>query len=278
MRNRDQYRVLSIEEAHKFSASQLRWLRSLGFLPPIAGASPEGEGEGGSAGGEGEGGGEGESGAGAGASGGAGEGEGEGAEGSGAGAGAGSAEGEGEGEGEGAGGSGHPDDRMDLSRSEYERLRRIAREHDKATKDREKAERDAKEKQRRAEGQYEELLKEKDEQIRTTEGERDEAKYQLDAFKRQVRVMEAAKRLGFKDPEDAFRYLSDEDTEDDTTTERALKRLAKNKTYLVNERRSSGAPVGGDGGATLTKEQLDNMTPDEINANWAEVQKAMAAG
>lgn len=42
----------------------------------------------------------------------------------------------------------------------------------------------------------------------------------------------------------------------------------------------SGSADGGNrgGGATLTKEQIKKMTPAEINARWAEVQKVLAAG
>lgn len=253
--------------------------RAAGFLPPIAGASS------GSApgGGEGEGGG---------------AGSGEPGSGGGEGSGSGSSSDENEDEDHedsdseddedehdddertsgrsGRRDRGGPEDLMELKRSEYERLRRIAREQETAEKKREREERKAQEKRRREQGQFDELLSEKDEQIRTVEGERDEARYQLDAFKRQVRVTEAAKRLGFKDPEDAFRYLSDEDTEDEATTERALKALSKRKSYLVNERKSTGAPVGGANGVTLTLEQIQRMSPDEINARWDEVQKVMA--
>lgn len=266
-------RVLSIAEVLRMSDEELAEARYHGLLLPIAGADGEGDDEGEGAGGEGEGsgsaGGEGES-----SRSGNGDGGGSGSEGEG--------EGEGDEEGEGNRGSrrgsgGSPEDVMELKRSEYERLRRIAREQEVAEKKREKDEKKEQEKRRREQGQFDELLKEKDEQIVTIEAERDEAKFQLDSFKRQVRVTEAAKRLGFKDPEDAFRYLSDEDTEDDSTTERALKALSKRKAYLVNERKSTGAPVGGDGGVTLTMDQIKNMSSDEVNARWDEVQKAMAA-
>jgi hypothetical protein len=168
------------------------------------------------------------------------------------------------------------DDRVPLTRSEYERLKRIAREHDRDKKRRDREEQKNKDRLKKEQGQYEELIAEKEEQIKNTEAERDEARYQLDAYKRRVRVTEAAKRLGFKDPDDAFRFLSDEDTEDEVSTERALKRLSKSKAYLVADRRATGAPVGGDGGVTLTLEQIQQMKPEEINARWEEVQKAMA--
>lgn len=270
--------VLSIDQFLAMTEEERKLARAAGYLPPIAGGSS------GSApgGGEGEGGG-----------------AGSGGEGSGSGGGEGSGSGEDEehddsendedededdndregdrgGRGRGNGRDNNDDDLMELKRSEYERLKRIAREKDRDEKNREKREAKEREKRQREAGQYEDLLKEKDEKIVSTEAERDEARYQLDAFKRQVRVSEAAKRLGFKDPEDAFRYLSDEDTEDDATTERALKALSKRKAYLVNERKSTGAPVNGDG-VTLTMEQIQRMSPEEINSRWDEVQKAMAS-
>lgn len=261
-------RVLTFDQAQGFTPEQLRWFRALGvvLLPPIAGGSPEGEGGGGAGTGSGEGSGEG-------TGGGEGSGEGEAAAG-------------GSGEG-GSGGGGEEDedededdedkDRLTLSKSEYERLRRIAREHDQAEKKRLKDEEKNKERLRKEQGQYEELLREKDDRIAEVEGERDQARYELDQFKRRVRVTEAAKRLNFKDPDDAFRFLSDEDTEDEVTTERSLKRVAKQKPYLVSERRSTGAPVSGDG-VTLTLADIKRMSPEEINQRWPEVQKAMAAG
>lgn len=259
------HRILPLEEALSLTSEELLEARRNGWYPPIAGAEHV-EGAGGE--GEGEGSGEGEGAAGSGS-------ESEGGEGG--------ESGEGSAEGSGGSGSGreeegnHEDDVLELKRSEVERLKRIAREHDQAQKRREAEEKKTKERARKEQGQYEELLREKDEDIRTKEGERDEARYQLDAFKRRIRVNDAAQRLGFKDPGDAFRFLSDADTEDDTTTERALKRLAREKKYLVEERRSTGAPLNGDS-TTLTLDKIKNMSEDEINANWDEVQKAMAAG
>lgn len=261
---RSTYRVLPTEAATVLSDDQIRWFRALGYLMPIAGADGEGDGDGEGAGSEGEGSGEG--GSGSGEAGGEGD------------------EHEPEGSGNGSGSDDDDDDDDDrngrdevpLRRSEYERLKRIAREHERSQKQRQKEEQKLKEKQRREQGQYEELLKEKDDAIASVEAERDEARYQLDAFKRRVRVTEAAKRLGYKDPEDAFRFLSDEDSEDENSTERALKRLARSKPYLVVERRSTGAPVNGDG-VTLTMDQIKNMSQEEINSRWDEVQKAMAA-
>jgi hypothetical protein len=100
------------------------------------------------------------------------------------------------------------------------------------------------------------------------------AEYQLEQFQRTQRISSIANRLGFKDSEDAVRFLDDDDSDDDVTAERALKRLAREKPYLVDTRRSTGAPVGGEG-STLSMEEIKRMTPDEVNARWEEVQQAM---
>jgi hypothetical protein len=250
---RSHYRLMPLHIAKRLTDAERLEAIEQGWLLPIAGAEHVGAGEGdGDGSGEGTGSGDGPGG----------EGEGE-------------PTGSGEGEGEEDTDEDDPDDVLELKRSEYERMRRIVREHDNDKKKREQAERKEREKRAREQGQYEDLLKEKDEQTQAAEAERDEAKYQLDAYRRRIRVQAAAVRLGFKDPEDASKFLTEEDTEDDTSTERALRKLARDKSYLVQERRSTGAPVGGDG-VSLTLDQIKNMSEDEINDRWEEVQKAMA--
>ena len=109
------------------------------------------------------------------------------------------------------------------------------------------------------------------------EAERDEARFELDSYRRRIRISTVATRQGFKDPEDAHAFLADDETEDEQSTERALKRLARQKPYLVNKPRSSGVAVGSGGnGVGLTVEEIKSMTPDQINARWDEVQKVMS--
>lgn len=172
------------------------------------------------------------------------------------------------------------DNRVTIDRGEHERLKRVAADADKARKKAEKAARDTREKDAREAGNWQALLDERDERIREVEAERDETRYQLDSYKREIRVSAAAVRLGYKDPQDAAHFLSEDETEDDVSTERALKRLSRNKPYLVEERRASGTAIGGgqgsDGG--LSMDDIKKMKPEEINARWSEVQAAMAAG
>jgi hypothetical protein len=164
-----------------------------------------------------------------------------------------------------------------VSKAELNRLKRIAAESDAARK---KAEREAKrrkEKEQRDNGQWQDLLDERDEKINELEAERDEARYNHDQNLREGRVTKAANRLGFKDPSDAFRFLAEDETDDDASTERGLKRLAKEKPYLVEKIRSSGIPVNGEAGG-LTHEEIKKMSTEQINARWTEVQAALAAG
>lgn len=227
---------------------------------PIAGADGEdgGEGEGGSAG------------AGTSEGGGSGEGEGE--------AGA-SGEG-GNGNGGGSGSSDDDedgDDVLELRRSDYERLRQIAREHEAQVKKAATEESQRKRQQQIEQGKFEEMLREEAETRLATEAERDAAREELASERRNRRVEGVAKRLGFKDPEDAMAFISPEDGDDDAATERSLKKLARKKPYLVDSRRPTGVPIGGQNGAILTLEAIQNMSEDEVNANWAEVQKVLAA-
>lgn len=122
-------------------------------------------------------------------------------------------------------------------------------------------------------------LEEVRQSVAALEQERDTAKGDLDSFQRQVRVTSIASRMGFKDPADARALLSPEDTGDDKAAERALRKLAESKNYLVDEQRATGRSMGNGGAATglLTKEQMEAMSPEEITANWDVVQKSMSA-
>lgn len=165
-----------------------------------------------------------------------------------------------------------------VNRDEYNRLKR---EQSEAAKARRKAERDAKkarEREQREAGNYDELIAEKDEEVSAAGARAEAAEYQLEQFQRRIRISNAANRLGFKDAEDAIRFLDEDDTEDDVSTERALKRLSREKPYLVDTRRSTGAPVNGERGVTLTHEDISKMSQDEINNRWEEVQQALAQG
>lgn len=219
---------------------------------PIQGAEGEGEGGGGS-GGEG-------------GSGGSGGGSGEGGSGAGSGAG-------------GSGGSGGGEDDKDhvrMPKSEADALRREVAESRKAKRDAEaKAKADA-EKQAAEEGRWSDLAESRQREAEEAAARADAAEYKLDQFQRDIRVNNLATQLGFKDPGDAIRFLDDEDTGDDESARKALLALAQSKKYLVNDRPRTGGPMGGSNGGGLTIEQIKNMSPDEVNANWEAVQAAMS--
>ena len=103
----------------------------------------------------------------------------------------------------------------------------------------------------------------------------------------EVKVL--AKDLGIVDPDAAFALadLSKVQVAEDGTVSGvmdALEALVKAKPYLVGKAGQGGVgsgsnPGAGAGGAqTFTREQIKRMTPDEINANWATIQKQMEAG
>jgi hypothetical protein len=205
-------------------------------------------------------------------SGGEGEGEGEGGEGS------------GEGESDGAGGGEEEeddDDVLEISRRDYKALKDSAKAARDADKAREAAEKKAADKAKREAGEFEELLKEKDEQIASLEAERDDVAHKFDTHVRENRVKDQARQFGFKDAADAMANLTTEDTEDEQAVIRALRRVARQKPYLVDPRKATGAPMGaGNGGGTsgtLTMEQVKQMSQEEIIERMDEVEAAMAA-
>lgn len=161
---------------------------------------------------------------------------------------------------------------------EHNRLRREAAEASKRSRAAEREARKSRERERREQGQYDEILAEKDEEVAGAAARAEAAEYQLGEFQRRIRISAAANRIGFKDAEDAVRFLDEDDTEDDVSTERALKRLAREKPYLIDTRRSSGAPINGERQGSLSYDDVKKMSQDEINARWDEVQQALSAG
>lgn len=169
------------------------------------------------------------------------------------------------------------DEEVRLTKAEYKAMQRelhARRKKQEKAEARAKAER---ERQAAAQGRWEELAEERQAEAEEAKAEAEAAQYRLDQFQRNLRVQGAATRLGFKDPGDAIRFLDDADTDDDAKTERALKKLAEQKPYLVDERRPTGGAINGGGSGGLTMDQIKNMSRDEINENWQAVQAAMAA-
>lgn len=187
----------------------------------------------------------------------------------------------------GSGGGGGDDDDDDdgadpnsvvVNRDEYNRLRRESAEAAKRARTAEREAKKQRERERREAGQHDEIIAEKEEEAAAAAARAEAAEYQLEQFQRRTRINAMASSLGFRDPEDAAHFLDEDETDDDRSTERALKRLAREKPYLVDSKRSSGAPISGERGTTLTHEDIKKMSQDEINARWEEVQAALAAG
>lgn len=89
------------------------------------------------------------------------------------------------------------------------------------------------------EGRWKELAE-------AAERERDDLKASLERQEREQIAVSAAARLRFRDPADAQRFLSAEDLADEASADRALKKLAKDKPYLIEPARErTGAAVGG---------------------------------
>lgn len=172
------------------------------------------------------------------------------------------------------------DDVLEISRADYNGLKAAAKAARKAEKDREDAEKKAADKAKKDAGEYEELLKEKEERIAELEAERDDVAHKFDTHVREGRVKEQARQFGFKDPADAMANLTTEDTEDEQAVIRALRRVARQKPYLVDPRKASGASIGGVSngtGGTLTMDQIRQMSQEEVIERMDEVQAAMAA-
>ena len=63
-----------------------------------------------------------------------------------------------------------------------------------------------------------------------------------------------------------------------TNVKELLTELIKTETFLVNPAVTTNSTNPAREGAKFTREQIEKMTPAEINANWDEVQKVLAAG
>ncbi len=170
------------------------------------------------------------------------------------------------------------DAEVKISAKELENIRqenaRLKRE-DRKRQNQEKAD---KEKKQREEGKHEELAREREE-------ERDEARtllaakeYELDQKERGIRTRDAASALNFREPEDAIRFLSDDETDTDEHVTKALKKLAEKKVYLLNDRPRSGRAgngSGADGNGGLTREEIMAMSPDEVAKRMPEVHEVL---
>lgn len=95
----------------------------------------------------------------------------------------------------------------------------------------------------------------------------------------------AAKEAGAVDPETVSKLvdidsLEVEDGDYTTAIQNSVNSLLESKPFLKGGSLGKPSnPAGGNGQPTIfTKEVLDTMSADEINANWADIQEQMAKG
>lgn len=172
------------------------------------------------------------------------------------------------------------DAEVTLSAKEVDDLRKENARHRREAKQREKKDKDDKQKKAADEGKHEQLAQEAKEEAADEKAKREAAEYTLDQRERDIRTRDAASQLNFREPEDAIRFLNEDDTDSTESVTRALKKLADKKPYLLNDRPRSGRGGGGGsgkGGAQYTREEIENMSPEEIAKKMPDVRKALAA-
>lgn len=140
-------------------------------------------------------------------------------------------EGAGSGSGEGEGGD------VEALQKELDKAKRRAAEAEKAKRKAEKAAKQAADAKAEEEGKFKELAEQR-------QKEAEEAKAELERVKREGKVMKVAKRLKFRDPDDAARFLSSDVGDEEADIERELKSVAEEKPYLLEEGGGGGRPAG----------------------------------
>lgn len=142
-------------------------------------------------------------------------------------------------------------------------------------KERRDSEKRAKDAEDRAKLGEQERLAKDNEDLRTQLVERDTR----DAVKAE------ASKLGASNPDAVYKLVKDEIERDDKGKIQNLDDVLSEAKDLYPElfgvKKPEGAAPdageGGGGGKLYTKEQLEKMTPQQINDNWALVEKSMAA-
>ncbi len=116
-------------------------------------------------------------------------------------------------------------------------------------------------------------------QLADKEREKSELERRYQESTLRYEVMLAASKLGIVDPEAAWRLLDAAEIEYDDQgqpqqVEKMLQTLISKKPYLVASGGSSGA-TNPARASQLTREQIEKMSPAEINRRWDEVQKVL---
>lgn len=145
--------------------------------------------------------------------------------------------------------------------NEQNRLKRVSAEAAKKAKDAERTAAAATRAQAEKDGDWQKLAEEREREAQEAAKEAADAKQQLSRYESQRRVTDAATSLNFRDPQDVYRFLSDEEQADQKLAEAALKRLKKDKPYLIAEPRRSGTDTSDEG-------QNSGLTPEQQHARW----------
>lgn len=126
----------------------------------------------------------------------------------------------------------------------------------------------------------EEKLAAMEQQVQQWQQEREQFQAKMRELQARAAVLTTAARMGVVDPEAAWRLL-DANTlkmgEDGQPqgVEEALRELVKAKPYLLGGPTSAANPSTGRRADRLTREAIEKMTPEEINARWDEVQAVL---
>lgn len=171
-------------------------------------------------------------------------------------------------------------DKVTVHKNELSELKRLRKE------DEERKKKEAKDAARRKkdEGKYEELIKDKDEEVATAQQERDDWKGKYENLLAKQSVTAVARRVGMDDPEDAMLYLDEETKKsgDEKLIEADLKKLRKRKPKLFGDPPRTGGGHNGNGGGPngkrlLTFDEIKAMSTEQIQKNQKLVDESMAA-
>lgn len=114
------------------------------------------------------------------------------------------------------------------------------------------------------------------------ERERDEARQDFADYKARIEVEKKARTKKFRAEDEAIALLKvkqpDLDYTDSAAVDKALTDLADQRPHLINNGAPppGGSPVGNPPQGGLTREQVEAMSPAELDARWEEVQAFLA--
>lgn len=144
-----------------------------------------------------------------------------------------------------------------VDESELNRLQRIASEKDEADRKRKREEDEAA-------GKHAEVVQTVESEREAEKTKREEVEAELEGERKAATVAAVAGRLKFNDPADALAFLPADTPNDEASIEKALKKVAEEKAYLVGGQGSRTAAPGGGG---------DPAPPNDIDAQIAQAEK-----